>query len=973
MSVSRRDVLKGIAALPVAGAAGEVLAEAAPRQPQLPEPVRVEGPGPGPTAKATEDLYRAEFAGTYGDGEQHGYAFHCVNCQGNCAWEVWTDASGKVTRENQSASYPQLAPDLPDANPRGCNKGVQHSQIMYEKDRLLYPMRRAGKRGEGKWTRISWDEAVTEVATHLYETMLSKGPGGNYVHMGSGMLSEARAASVKRLGSLLGAVRPYIASYVGDNFPGPGLVYGEGNLGVTYDFFYKTEVAVFWGCNPNTSRIPDAHYLWEGKYNGAKVIVITPEFNSTAVHADLWVPVKPGYDGHLALSIMNRIVARKLYDPAFLKTFTDLPFLVRADTKELVRLHDVDLTDRRFDAGSAKRFAADEARHHEVFLAWDLKQNRATALPGCEGSTVDTLRLEDIDWKLDPALAGSFKLKLKEHGGAPKEVTVVPAMALLEQELRKFAPEATRKLTGVHPSIVETLATDLMKSKTAVLTLGFAIGKHFNGLLSQRAIASLGALMGKLGPRGGFNTENEWSITGLGGLSGFDGRYNHRFASGFVSEFMMGDGFASPEAAFQDEDFRRATGKGEKEYVAEVAATIAKSEGDAGYRQGKPWWKETDTFLLFADARFRRNKGRYRDAFLEKAKFIAYGDFRMSDFASYADVLLPCSSHYEVWDLRTNPGYHRYANVAVPPANLKKLGEAKSEWEISTLIAEKLQAIATARYAATKDERFIKIPDRTHTQGGVRDLDRVVEEFTLGGKLRSDRDAVEFALEHVDQFKPNDPKTMVARGGYLQLNEKAGKSSPLYPDRPYSTFENNLYLTQRFETASGRLTFYVDHPLWIAQGANVPTAKEPLASRKFPFLLMTPHARWSIHSTYKTSPTLLRLQRGRPAVMLNPAIAEKRGIHDGELVRVFNDLGEATMVAKVAASCPRDALVLEHGWEPFCYPGKKGHNALVGSMLNQLEVSDGWGHLRFGTAWDGNQHAYDGTVDVAKLAPGKEA
>ncbi len=162
------------------------------------------------------------------------------------------------------------------------------------KDRLLYPQKRMGARGEGKWKRISWDEAITEVATHLYETMLEKGPAGNYVHIGAGVLTEARAASIKRLGSLLGAVRPYIASYVGDMFPGVSAVYGEGNIGCTYDFVFTTNVAVFWGCNPNTSRIPDAHYLWEGKYNGSKIIVITPEFSSTAIHADLWVPVKAG-------------------------------------------------------------------------------------------------------------------------------------------------------------------------------------------------------------------------------------------------------------------------------------------------------------------------------------------------------------------------------------------------------------------------------------------------------------------------------------------------------------------------------------------------------------------------------------------------------------------------------------------------------------------------------------------------------
>ena len=337
MTVSRRSLLKSLAALGASGAvtrvvAGEGTAAAAP------------APAAAPTGTAaTEAAWRAEFAATYGDGEQHGYAYHCVNCQGNCAWEVWTDRDGKITRENQSARYPAIAADIPDANPRGCNKGVQQSQVLYQADRLLHPMRRVGARGEGKWKRISWDEAITEVATRLYETMLEKGPAGNYVHMGSGMLSEARAASVKRLGTLLGAVRPYIASYVGDMFPGVSAVYGEGNLGCTYDFIYGADVALFWGCNPNTSRIPDAHYLWEAKYRGAKVIVITPEFNATAVHADLWVPVKPGGDGHLALAIIHRLLTQKRYPEPFLKKFTDLPLLVRTDTRELVRLAEVDL------------------------------------------------------------------------------------------------------------------------------------------------------------------------------------------------------------------------------------------------------------------------------------------------------------------------------------------------------------------------------------------------------------------------------------------------------------------------------------------------------------------------------------------------------------------------------------------------------------------------------------------------------
>ncbi len=957
MSISRRDALKNLVAAGVVAKA----ASAADANAEV-KPVRVDDPRKAyPDTKSTEDFYRNEYRSVRGDGDERGFAYHCVNCQGNCAFEVWAK-DGKVTRENQSAAYPQLAPNLPDANPRGCNKGSQHSQVMYEKDRLLYPMRRVGPRGSGQWVRISWDEAITEVAQHLYDGLREKGPASNYVHVGAGILTEARAASIKRLGSLLGAVRPYIASYVGDMFPGVSAVYGEGNIGCTYDFVFTTNVAVFWGCNPNVSRIPDAHYLWEGKYNGSKIIVITPEFNATCIHADLWVPVKAGYDGHLALSIVQRIVAKKLYKPEFLKEYTDLPLLVRTDTKELVRLSDIDVKAKNVDAKAIEQFAKPD-HPHDNFLAFNTKTKKFTVMPGSEGSQVETLRLSDMDWDIDPALNGSWQLTLKDG----KKVKVTTAFELFKTELEAFAPEKVKGLTGVHPAIVDELANDLTQAKVALVTMGFAVGKHFHGMLSQRAIAALTAFIGKLGPEGGLNTENEWNITGLEGLSGFSGKYVHRFASGFVSEFMLGDGLGDADTLYSEEDFQRGTGVSKAEYQKQVVELLQRGKNDEHYKEGKPYWTTVENFLLFADSRFRRNKGHYQKAFLEKAKFIAYGDFRMSDFGVFADVLLPCKTPYESWDLRTNPGYHRYANIAYPSPTLKPVGESKSEWEIATLVTEKLEALAKARYAKSKDERDIAIVDTTHTQTGTRRLDELVKEFTKGGTLRTDKDAVEYALEHVDQFKPNTTKTMYERGGFLQLNEKAGKSSPLYPDKPYNTFENQLYLHHRFDTLTGRLTFYVDHPLWIAANAHVPTAKQPIRPKRHPFVLMTPHARWSIHSTYKTSPVLLRLQRGQPAVMVNPEVAKARGIVDGDLVKMFNELGEVKLMAKVSPSAPPDALVLEHGWEPFMYAGRKGHNLLVGDMLNLLELSDGWGHLKFGTNWDGNQHAYETTVELAKV------
>src|SRR3989337_3503136 len=108
-----------------------------------------------------------------------------------------------VNGEEQLAQYPQIAMDIPDANPRGCNKGTIHSQAMYEKDRLLYPQKRTGARGEGKWTRISWDQAIAEISEKVVDTLAQHGPGSLMVYCGTGILSQGRRAGPLRLGSPL--------------------------------------------------------------------------------------------------------------------------------------------------------------------------------------------------------------------------------------------------------------------------------------------------------------------------------------------------------------------------------------------------------------------------------------------------------------------------------------------------------------------------------------------------------------------------------------------------------------------------------------------------------------------------------------------------------------------------------------------------------------------------------------------------
>src|SRR5512139_1757675 len=90
---------------------------------------------------------------------------HWVNCwyQAHCAWNVYVK-DGIVWREEQAADYPQVRPDVADFNPRGCQKGACFSERMYDPTRVKFPMKRVGERGSGRWQRISWPQALDEIA-----------------------------------------------------------------------------------------------------------------------------------------------------------------------------------------------------------------------------------------------------------------------------------------------------------------------------------------------------------------------------------------------------------------------------------------------------------------------------------------------------------------------------------------------------------------------------------------------------------------------------------------------------------------------------------------------------------------------------------------------------------------------------------------------------------------------------------------
>src|SRR3990170_495777 len=173
-----------------------------------------------------EDLYREKW-----QWDKVTWGSHCVDCYpSNCSYRVYTK-DGIVIREEPAGVYSTIEEGVPDMNPMGCQKGACWSQLLYGKDRVLHPLKRAGERGEGKWTRISWDEALTEIAEAMLDAIQEVGPEsliriGEPAEGGTQSLILSSAA-IMRLGGITTDPHPEINAFT----PGIYVPFGKSDPG----------------------------------------------------------------------------------------------------------------------------------------------------------------------------------------------------------------------------------------------------------------------------------------------------------------------------------------------------------------------------------------------------------------------------------------------------------------------------------------------------------------------------------------------------------------------------------------------------------------------------------------------------------------------------------------------------------------------------------------------------------------------
>ncbi|NIU61328.1 MAG: molybdopterin-dependent oxidoreductase, partial [Gammaproteobacteria bacterium] len=146
-----------------------------------------------------EDVYRQRWT-----WDRIAKGTHYVNCwyQRGCAFDVYVK-DGIVWREEQVATYPQTNPEVPDYNPRGCQKGACYTARMYDASRVRHPLKRAGARGEGKWKRISWDQALREIGDASVDVITTDGPGSIFFEQGTSFANGAHTVALYRTHAVL--------------------------------------------------------------------------------------------------------------------------------------------------------------------------------------------------------------------------------------------------------------------------------------------------------------------------------------------------------------------------------------------------------------------------------------------------------------------------------------------------------------------------------------------------------------------------------------------------------------------------------------------------------------------------------------------------------------------------------------------------------------------------------------------------
>jgi len=239
-----------------------------------------------------------------------------LDCPDTCSWLVTIRDSEAVALRGD--------PGHPYTRGALCAKVNAFLDYTRSPDRLLHPLRRVGRKGEGRFTRITWDEALDEIACRFTAVIERHGPEAIWPYQGTGSMGmlQGVAGCGRRLWNVLGTSRHAMTICTIAGGVGTGYTLGDNRIGMDPETLSASRLILLWGTNPLTTH----HHLWThveaARRDGAHVVAIDPIRTRTAERADEHLAPIPGTDAALALGLLHVVVALGKEDRDFIEAHT---------------------------------------------------------------------------------------------------------------------------------------------------------------------------------------------------------------------------------------------------------------------------------------------------------------------------------------------------------------------------------------------------------------------------------------------------------------------------------------------------------------------------------------------------------------------------------------------------------------------------------------------------------------------------
>lgn len=427
MSISRRNFIKaGVAGSAALGLSGSIVSKKWFQ----------------PTSASNEPKEKVKFT------------YHPPNCGGRCAFKC-TVRDGKLSLIEPNTWADERFSTI-------CLKGLSEVERVYSPDRIKTPLKRVGKRGEGKFVSISWDEALSTIGDNLKKLKDEYGGDSILVSLSSGVEYPYELLSalldtqyVTEHGIDMGMANGFEECIGGQNY-----AYMQNEI---TDWVNSSTIIIL-GSNILETTITDSKFFFEAQEAGAKIITIDPNYSTTASKSDQWISIKPGTDSALLLGMVSIILENGWYDEDYLVSNTTIPFLIREDNDQLLRLDEND----------------NEDVEENPYLIWDVKSD-----------SVKPFNEKGVK----PALEGEFTVN---------GVKVKTAFTTLKENQRQYSSSWAAEKTEIDEDIIIELTKDYATRGPAVFGWGFGpVDKLANSDVVGHTGAVLGALTGNIGRVGG--------------------------------------------------------------------------------------------------------------------------------------------------------------------------------------------------------------------------------------------------------------------------------------------------------------------------------------------------------------------------------------------------------------------------------------------------------------------------------------